>query len=67
MSTDPSTETALELLDRLLPGWVIEDSQDGAMVRLDGLFFELGLTHDLAIAAAASALRAILARHGGGT
>ena len=58
----PAPETDRELLDRLLPGWRIEDSQDGAMVRLDGLFFELGLTPDLAIAAAASTLRAILAR-----
>jgi len=64
MSTDPAPETDRELLDRLLPGWVISGVGvvTGFYVQHMDYLGPLAGNGDLATTAAASALRAILAR-----
>ena len=64
MSTDPAPETDRALLDRLLPGWVISGVGvvTGFYVQHMDYLGPLAGNGDLATTAAASALRAILAR-----
>ena len=64
MSTDPAPETDREMLDRLLPGWVISGVGvvTGFYVQHMDYLGPLAGNGDLATTAAASTLRAILAR-----